>query len=140
MIHTENAGSNWSSQDLGEAGVALRDVCFVDNNEGWTVGQFARAYHTQNGGVTGIEDLTEAGFDISPNPASSVVNVRLENATESIESIELVSINGQMVSSEKVETNAVNIQLDVSDVAEGMYFLRIHTPSGILQKQISILK
>ncbi len=54
IMKTTDGGENWAEQ---EAGVCeeLRGVCFVDANNGWTVGTNGTILYTSNGGDTWIQ-------------------------------------------------------------------------------------
>jgi photosystem II stability/assembly factor-like uncharacterized protein len=47
-IHTENGGTSWITQTLGQYTGNMFDVVFIDNLEGWIAGE--SCYHTVNGG------------------------------------------------------------------------------------------
>ncbi|RFN58924.1 T9SS type A sorting domain-containing protein [Marixanthomonas ophiurae] len=63
-------------------------------------------------------------FKIYPNPVSETLFISSENNT--IENISVFSINGQVVLSEKSNTN----QLDVSTLSNGLYFVEIASGNG----------
>ncbi len=64
---------------------------------------------------------------IYPNPASSILNIHLDNAA--VKTVEVYNTYGQrLINSEQ---NGSSIQLDVSSLNQGVYFLRIVTTTGV---------
>lgn len=64
-----------------------------------------------------------------PNPAGNVLNIR---SNEQMSRIEFVSITGQVVN--VVDVNGDNAACDVSNFANGMYFIRIHGADGTISQ------
>jgi hypothetical protein len=83
----------------------------------------------------GINEVTENVASIYPNPANDVVNVKMNNT---INKIEVVNMNGQVVAESVINNNEGSI--NVSNIANGMYFLRIETANGITMNKIQIAK
>jgi hypothetical protein len=83
----------------------------------------------------GINEVTENVASIYPNPANDVVNVKM-NST--INKIAVVNMNGQVVAESVINNNEGSI--NVSNMANGMYFLRIETANGITMNKIQIVK
>jgi hypothetical protein len=80
--------------------------------------------------VVGTESAIDA-FDmtIAPNPASERINVSISGDAKSVESLELVDLQGKTIL--EVEWNgAVSTEIQVGDLAVGMYFLRGNTIDG----------
>lgn len=60
VLYTTNGGSSWSVQ-LQDSGLNLSDVCFINSNQGWIVGNYpGDIYHTNNGGTL-VELLSFTG-------------------------------------------------------------------------------
>lgn len=85
-------------------------------------------------GTTGIEDINVTA-NVYPNPASDVVNV---NAAAQINDIELYNIAGQKVSTFNV--NNTSAQINVAELANGIYFLKINTENGMVTKKFNVVK
>lgn len=71
-------------------------------------------------GIT--ENYTENHFNLYPNPAQDFVDISGEN----IQSIEVYSIQGQLLKSEKFVNNLNYIKLSVIELNTGIYFIRIN--------------
>ncbi len=83
----------------------------------------------------GISETTENVASIYPNPANNVVNIKMNNT---ISKIEVVSPNGQIVAESVLNNNEGSI--NISTIANGMYFLRIETANGITMNKIQIAR
>lgn len=83
--------------------------------------------------VLGTNDFLSSKFSIFPNPTNNVINFSNDqNAV--VSSVELADLNGRVIKSEKV--NATEGQISVSDLATGMYMMKITTDQGIAVKKI----
>ena len=71
---------------------------------------------------------------IYPNPAKDRIKVEAEH----IKTLTIVNMTGQVVMSQ--ETNSDEMTLDLSDFETGMYMLQIVTETGVVTRQINIIK
>lgn len=74
----------------------------------------------------GVEELQASAFKVFPNPSVNTLTVRSENTM--ITSIELIDINGKQVM--KVEPNALEAVIDISNISQGIYTARINSAKG----------
>ena len=81
----------------------------------------------------GVEDLDAASFRVFPNPASDVVNVE---ADSKINSVSIYNYAGATVYSAKV--NELNTSISTSDLAKGVYLIKIETENGMINKKLII--
>ncbi len=79
-------------------------------------------------------DLSEMEVELSPNPATSFVNI---NVADHIEQIELYNIQGQEVLRRNYE-GIEQATLDVSSLAAGIYLLRVQTAEELLTERLVI--
>jgi len=93
-------------------------VIWEDDNSG-TVKYRAGTFTPSN---TGITELSSNSFSVFPNPASSTFTIQSEKL---ITGIEITNIYGQKVFSETI--SAKNKTIDISDLAEGIYFLQLNS-------------
>ena len=68
-----------------------------------------------------------------PNPSSSIVNIS-SDVNAIISTIEMLDLNGRVIKSQKI--NATEGQISVSDLATGMYMMKITTDQGVAVKKI----
>ena len=107
------------------------------------------------GGVTFFKGTTSAtainendnfihfNFDVFPNPANDHFSIKILNQENKIYFMELYTVMGQLISSEKIETNLVSIS--TSTLKQGMYICKVSEiniqgikQSGSLSKRIII--
>ena len=67
----------------------------------------------------------ENNFNIYPNPANDVINIEAEF---DVEEVTIYNITGVMVYNEQCTMN--NVQLNVSDLNSGVYFVKVVTNNG----------
>lgn len=83
--------------------------------------------------VLGTNDFLSSNFNIFPNPVKNVIN--FSNDTNAVVSlVEMTDLNGRVIKSQKV--NATEGQVSVSDLATGMYMMKITTDQGVAIKKI----
>jgi len=81
-----------------------------------------------------IKNLT--GFDVFPNPVSDILKIKSSKPVNNY-NVELFNINGEKVHESYFKNYAVNstVELNVSYLLPGMYFLKLTTGSGITMSQ-----
>ena len=97
-----------------------------------------------NGGVetpafclTSVKEIdNNVFFEMYPNPASSSVTVNLVNGLDNV-SIELVDIQGRLMSSYKYVTGAI-MKVDLSSVSNGVYFIKVSSEGTIQTKKLIV--
>ncbi|MDF1672157.1 MAG: PKD domain-containing protein [Vicingaceae bacterium] len=89
--------------------------------------------------TTGINDLLDNSeeFTVYPNPASDIVNIRAENSSV-INEIIIFNTMGQIVLSDNSLNRSSQVQIDVSRLKDGLYFLNIKSEKGVTTKKINI--
>lgn len=73
-------------------------------------------------------------FSVFPNPVNNVVSI--SSATNNaIKSIEIIDFNGRTIKSVKTD-NVTNVEVNVSDLAQGVYTMKIASDNGNVIKKI----
>jgi len=81
--------------------------------------------------TSNISDKSITDYNIYPNPAKSVLNI--SNATD-LKQVEITNISGQVIQS--VNVSAQNIALNVADLRNGFYILKLVNKNGkVLQSK-----
>ncbi len=77
--------------------------------------------------VTSVKNtrLVENPFQLFPNPASSYINIRLNQQLNDDISIEVYDYSGKKLLSEKKHVDRENFRLDISDLSQGMYLIKL---------------
>jgi hypothetical protein len=83
------------------------------------------------------------GVKVYPNPVTDILNIELFGEKARIFRIELVNISGTIVKSEKMVFNGQfwDIQqISVDNISNGLYFVRIVSDDGIINRTFKIDK
>ncbi|WP_411766290.1 T9SS type A sorting domain-containing protein [Winogradskyella sp. A3E31] len=86
----------------------------------------------------GTEDNVLAeGISLYPNPASDFINLS-NNSPITIESVEIIDINGRIIQSIQLDTSYGVQRISVNQMRSGIYFFRIQGENAIATKKIII--
>ncbi len=81
----------------------------------------------------------EAGISIYPNPAKDILNVAFESTVFGAQTTaEILNATGQVINVSNL-TDQIS-HLNISDLAAGVYFLRISTDEGNVSKRFTVIK
>ncbi|HLV51435.1 MAG TPA: T9SS type A sorting domain-containing protein, partial [Flavobacterium sp.] len=82
----------------------------------------------------GVDDFISSKFNVFPNPLTDMLTIsNAENRV--IEELTVYDTNGKIVKSQKGKT-ANETQLNIEDLASGVYMLHIKTEEGVAVKKI----
>ena len=133
---TITTGTTWMLYNYDLDAYANQDIyiaiqCVSNDQFGFMVDDFKVEGTT----TASVDDFTAAQFKIHPNPANDVIN--LNNGSELIISeVNLIDIQGRVL--QTIKKNDLNeLQINVSSLSKGMYFLDIATESGKVVKKFS---
>jgi hypothetical protein len=77
-----------------------------------------------------------SSFSVSPNPARNLVTI--SNTTDAlINNAEVVDMNGRVVKTQKI-ANITEAQINVSDLAHGVYMVKVSSDRGNVTKKLVI--
>jgi hypothetical protein len=93
-------------------------------------GDVEKACITANFVITGIKGYCKTAFSIVPNPAHNNITI---SAVTNFHTLEVVSFLGQKILSVSNDSNTA--KLDVSNLSNGVYFVRIISETGISVKK-----
>lgn len=128
-IDWTNATSNFTMYDYREtprepdnAATALEWMC-VSIEESWNLdGQS----WVESCSTISVENLEiNAGFSISPNPATSIITINLETASKGTTNASLFDTQGKMVKRISFKTGQTSVQMSIDDLETGVYFLKL---------------
>jgi len=83
--------------------------------------------------TAGLNSSLLADVKVYPNPSSNVVNVNSANAL--VNAVNFTDLNGRVVKSAKFN-GAADAQVNISDLASGVYMMNISSDKGITVKKI----
>ncbi len=76
----------------------------------------------------GTDEVNAIDLQLYPNPVSNILNI---SAKVVIDAIEVFNINGQLLLKETLDVKSGSTTLDVSNLENGVYFLRAYSSKGI---------
>ena len=90
-------------------------------------------------GTTAIPVInnTQSSISVYPNPVNSTLNIFTYSVDNKILKCELYDLQGQIVATASNNFNNPNIQLNTSQLKQGLYLLKISTTNGIVSRKIS---
>ena len=118
-----NAGSNDALQLRFEVGT---DSC--NGTVGWYLDELY-VYSCSNALSTDSFSFLNENMTVSPNPSNGIFNV---SNTKNIElsGAQVYDINGRLIKTVDVSNKQTNHTVNLSDVASGIYFLKVNTASS----------
>ena len=78
-----------------------------------------------------MESDIEKRNDIYPNPAKDIAYINLENDLLNYEHIELLNSGGVSLGSGLINNQGNKLEIDLSGVAKGVYYLKLKTNGRI---------
>ncbi|MBR4637559.1 MAG: T9SS type A sorting domain-containing protein, partial [Bacteroidales bacterium] len=81
--------------------------------------------------TTGIENRLESSVNLYPNPAKEYVDIRVDGDLN-VTIMEVYDVYGKLINTVNVIDNPTRI--NVSSLANGMYFVRVTTEKGMVTK------
>lgn len=75
------------------------------------------------------------GFNMYPNPAKDVLTIKLNNISSA--NLSIYDIQGKLIK-ERTISNEQNLELSVSDLQSGMYFVKLNTATKEMVKKLII--
>jgi hypothetical protein len=105
----------------------VQAVCDDENVSDWS--------YTVSYMITGIDEYLLNSINLYPNPANDVVNVQCTMNNVQVKALEVFDVYGKLIRTvETVCTPSLQTQINVSDLASGMYFVRVTTEQGTATK------
>jgi hypothetical protein len=98
-----------------------------DGDFGKEVRVFIYFAEAGDGTFVGMENAEEVSFEVYPNPANDIINVR---SNEAVRQLDVLDLTGRTVA-----TSASN-NVNVAGLSAGVYFVRITTAAGTGMQKI----
>lgn len=90
--------------------------------------------------VVGVEDvLTSSVIDVFPNPAADHITINLNQAIKLPATLSIINSLGQIVSSQPM-LNAAKNEVNISHLADGVYFIRVYANDALFTSPVVISK
>ena len=87
-------------------------------------------------GTDEVNSLSQM-INIYPNPAQNEFSISLNDSNNTINSVGIFTLNGQEIRQEKLDNQAT---IGISDLAAGVYLLKIETESGVARKRLVVTR
>ncbi|MBR4136625.1 MAG: fibronectin type III domain-containing protein [Bacteroidales bacterium] len=86
-------------------------------------------WHTDDVGIVGY---LEKAVNLYPNPATEMIAVEVSDANIMIKGVEVYNVYGQLINT--IVSTENPLRINVSDLANGMYYVRVTTDGGVVTK------
>ena len=149
IAHSTDWGYTWQMQASGVY-PQLNGIDFINDDEGWIVGDYGTILHTTNGGVTFIEE--EQIYEIStsyflsnnfPNPFNPSTKIQYSIPISNTVEIKVYDILGKEVETLINEEKSVGIyelNWNAIGLPSGVYFCQLRTGNFIETKKMILLR
>jgi hypothetical protein len=136
FYQTSNGGHNWISIEYLSC-IGFGTIFFTNELTGYIVGEDGRIFKTTNGGLVSAKANVKpkSGYALFPNPANSTITINTAvNTTGLPLNIRILNCNGMQVKTAS-HTN-LPVQIDISYLSPGIYFVRIETANSVETKKM----
>jgi trimeric autotransporter adhesin len=93
-------------------------------------------------GVSSVDQVSlEEGISIFPNPSNGQFTMKIDMNDAQVIDVELYNAIGQIVTTKSINhTNSSVVNFDVSNQANGFYFVKVKTKNGTVTKRVAVTK
>lgn len=111
----------------------LTDSATTTIADNGTIGQFHNAGITYSYCIsTGIDAHSKNTiFSISPNPANNLITIKFSNEIPSTSTLSIRTTLGKLVLTKTLYAGQLEQQVDVNELAKGMYLIQVEESNGI---------
>jgi PKD repeat protein len=93
---------------------------------------------SEEGAVGIAEESNIPGLSLYPNPASDVINLSWD--ATNLRSIKVYSLTGREVAAVSISSSQRSVAVDIRQLPQGMYFVRMETTTGSAVKKVNIVR
>lgn len=88
-----------------------------------------------------INEINESNYiSVFPQPVKNSLNIQVKLNNSEINTLHLYNSQGKILSSNVLNKNDENINLDVSQFKSGIYFIKVHSKNNLYTKKVQIIK
>jgi len=140
-IQYRQVGGTWASATsntnsyviIGLTGLTNYEIQVQANCGGGNVSDWSASVTAQTTNV-GIENWLSNSVSLYPNPAKEYVDIRVDGDLN-VKTMEVYDVYGKLINTVGVCDTPVQTRINVSNLANGMYFVRVTTEEGVVTKQ-----
>jgi len=137
ILHTSNGGNNWDIEGAGLPTAFLRGVHFTSPTNGYVVGNGKTLL--KYGEISGIGDNKKIiNFEIFPNPTTNKIQIKCSEFKTESGTIEILSMEGKKLLKKEIGEGNEHLEIDVSNLASGVYFCTLKTNKGTATKKLIV--
>ncbi len=118
---------NWTGEDGEEISNEISFVYIMPSEDVIITANFEL--------VESVPDIASADIKVFPNPARDKFYVE---SNEMIKKISVIDISGQVI--KHVAVDALNTEINVSNIHAGIYFIQIHSDVSVITKRVQITR
>ncbi|WP_020532307.1 Ig-like domain-containing protein [Flexithrix dorotheae] len=119
---------------LEEIGIFTLFVKGQDENGNWYTSESINVIVE----VLGIEDENPANLlEVYPNPGNGIININYPNTSLQFSGLSVFNSSGRLVSTQNLPNNG-NFQMDLSQLAQGVYILKFSGNKGPVTRRLII--
>jgi hypothetical protein len=79
-------------------------------------------------------------INVFPQPAKNSLNIQVQLNNSEINTLDFYNSQGKILSSNVLNKNDENINLDVSQFKSGIYFIKVHSKNNLYTKKVQIIR
>ena len=121
FLHTTNGGTTWTIEAEGLTTEPLSRVHFTSPTNGYVVGN-GKTLLKYGEILNSVEEIESIQFEIYPNPAKNRIKLLSSELITNNCKIELHDLYGKTLIEKQIPAGIKNIEIDVSNLASGVYF------------------
>jgi len=112
------------------------------NGDGWTFNYTSDGTDNDVGIIEKESNKLFENFNVYPNPTKDFINVSFDNENLQDIEIDFYNVLGKKVYSEKLNnfSGSYEKNIDFSRMPEGIYFLKMKTENGSINKKVLLIK
>lgn len=138
-------GTNWTTFNTSNSLLPDNDVQWVGTDRTgniWFSCKQMFGVMNEEGIPFLVNDVEEqqtqtSQFTITPNPSSTTITI---SGTDAISAVTIVNSFGmEVVGRQTISSANGTLNVDVSDLASGVYFVQLRTPAGMISKPIVVM-
>jgi len=139
---TTDGGVTWNNQTANPPGWSdffddVQDVFFLNKDTGFVVGN-GQFYRISSAGITDhVKDLKQLNsnkISIAPNPATTTLTIEVPEKSE----INILNMEGQIIKT--IYNAGLNSTIDISNLSNGIYIVKVKTGKAILTDKFILSK
>ena len=124
----------------------ITNYSFVDNNLQKNGLVFYRIKAVEPNGKFNISKIVSVkiysanGLLIYPNPASSILNIKLNKTITTKSNLQITDVTGKTIKLQTLNVGEINVTINVNNFASGKYFVKIVSGSVVINESFVIAR